>query len=230
MKHLIQLLILALTIPLFLFSCERQERAVKSEESRVQSPESRVKGIESGVSGKDIQKVIFARGKNGVQLYTVDITGRNERRIADDNTKYNELFYTLTPDKKKIVFGREIDFKWHIFAVDINGGKPVQLTNSHGMDQFFALTPDHRIVFTRIVRTKENKNTSDIFSVSIDGKELKALADSPDSEYPVAVTKDGWVIYKRLHNEKTPYLYSVTTDGEKGDCYLQPRCWLSFIQ
>ena len=115
--------------------------------------------------------------------------------------------------------GQSVAFSWQgdIFKVPAAGGKAVQLTSNEAFDSDPRWTPDGR----RIVFTSDREGSSDIWSVSSDGGELKRITTFSGGENLLCVAPDGNVYFtaniqsdaKYSGFPGKPQLYKVSSEG-----------------
>jgi Tol biopolymer transport system component len=152
----------------------------------------------------DGRTIVFNSTRDGLPMggYLMAPDGSDVRRIATDSWVE---YPTWSPDGRRIAFmGGASASEYDIWAVDVDGGDLVQLTDSPGQDGWPAWSPDgRRIAFTSVrddcarsdapdCRTAEEGDPHrDVWVVNADGTGLarvtpefgQFVAWSPDGEY-----------------------------------------------
>jgi len=126
--------------------------------------------------------VSYRKG-SGYDVYTLDATGLNLRRIAI-STVADTSFRgpAWSPDGKKIVFYQVNDeYEYHLFIVNAGGGGFRQLTTGACSDQHPTWSPDGKAIFFDSTR----KGGRQIFQVDPTGLNLKRVRTSSNyDQYP----------------------------------------------
>ncbi|MDE5890089.1 MAG: peptidase S41, partial [Bacteroidales bacterium] len=119
----------------------------------------------------------------------------------------------ISPDGTKIAFCYQGD----IFVVDVNGGRASQITTNPAYDSDPIWTPDSK----NIIFSSTREKSKDIFITSIEGGTPRRITDYTGSETPLAVLKDGSILFSANIQQDTEYsgypgdaqIYMVSQDG-----------------
>jgi Tol biopolymer transport system component len=170
----------------------------------------------------DNKTVVFVKYNStagNYQAYTIKASGGTENLIS--TPAYDVVFPTYTPDGKKIVFDDENNQTIAIMNTDGTGIKV--LTNGQGAyyDEFPSVSPDGKtIAFSRW--TFSESGVENIYTVSIDGTNLKQLTTTGGAWDPVYV------------NNKIAYvsggdIYSMNLDGSGQKNLTNSSTYESFL-
>lgn len=163
----------------------------------------------------DNSKVIYHKWISGTlsQAFTVNTSGGAETQILTPNTYV--LFPAYTPDGKKIVFATFDSAHTYegISIMNADGSGITTLTGAAGSyDGYPSVSPDGKtIVFYRYT-TQTNGGTEDIYTVGIDGSNLKQLTTDGESWDPMYVNDKIVFVSSRDHNGAGE-IYSMGLDG-----------------
>lgn len=119
----------------------------------------------------------------------------------------------ISPDGKSIVF----NYKGNLYVVDAKGGEARQLTSNPAYESNPIWTPDSK----HVIFSSYREASKDIFSVPVTGGAPKQLTTYSGNETPLAVLKDGRVLFSANIQVDPQYdgfannaqLYVVGPDG-----------------
>ena len=133
----------------------------------------------------------------------------------------------LSFDARKLTFSMPGDNKcWQVFEMDVNGGKPVQLTpkdqpDVHNFNSFYM--PNGRIGFVSTavfqgVPCNTSVSTAMLYSMNGNGRGIRQLCFDQDHNYCPTITNDGRILYLRWEYTDIPhvwwrYLFTMNPDG-----------------
>jgi len=103
----------------------------------------------------------------------------------------------ISPDASQIVF----TYKGNLYIVEAAGGKARQLTTNAAYDSNPMWTPDGK----EIVFSSYREKSKDIYKVSAEGGAPRRLTSHPGNETPMAVLKDGSVLFSAAIQQDAQY-------------------------
>ena len=103
----------------------------------------------------------------------------------------------ISPDASQIVF----TYKGNLYIVEAEGGKARQLTTNAAYDSNPMWTPDGK----EIVFSSYREKSKDIYKVSAEGGAPRRLTSHPGNETPMAVLKDGSVLFSAAIQQDAQY-------------------------
>ena len=154
--------------------------------------------ITSGVSRRDgfyglawtpDGQIVYASNAGGLyDLWIVNADGSAPRRITESAGESN-IFPSVSPDGRFVVFSSDRSGENNIWRVDIDGRNAVQLT--HGKDEYHtSFSRDGRwVIYESAAAT-----TSNVWKVSIDGGEPVRLTDH-SAGHPVTSSDGALIAY-----------------------------------
>ncbi|HEY6731055.1 MAG TPA: hypothetical protein VI039_08530 [Solirubrobacterales bacterium] len=134
---------------------------------------------------------VSTRGQLGLsrtsQIYLMRSDGTAVRQLTDDPAGASGPYFS--PDGRKLVFARS----HHLWLLTIATGAERQLTFGRADDSEPVFTPSgRRILFTSNRDQSGGKHdSSDIWAIGSDGRNLKALVNGPGAEVNPEVSPDG---------------------------------------
>jgi dipeptidyl aminopeptidase/acylaminoacyl peptidase len=123
----------------------------------------------------------------------------------------------FSPDGNSIAYLTNVSGTQQIWAVDLAGGKPAQITNYDDNIGFFRWLPDGTMLFGKAKGGDEN---TQFFVMKADGSDVRALTNDPSVRHNFAkVSSDGKTIYyasnKRNRTFFDVYSMDLATGSEK---------------
>lgn len=156
-------------------------------------------------------RVVFRRQLSGhTDLYAVNADGTTLATLAD--TPFTEFFAGALPDGRVLYVRADAaqpDLS-DLFAVDADGTGTMQLTDTVEYEAVYpsAFMASGRLVFARVFNGRD-----DLFSMALDGSDVRRLTDTPDAdENIVGITASGGVVYYTYENGDTN-VYRIGADG-----------------
>ncbi len=112
------------------------------------------------------QRLVFVSSRNEVnQLYTIDIDGKNEKRLFIPNaSRYDCYNPTVSPDGKTIAYVSARDGDMEIYLVDADGKNERRITGDIGVSIQPAFSPDGRY----LAYVSDRSDTFHIYLMSLD--------------------------------------------------------------
>jgi TolB protein len=163
----------------------------------------------------DDSRVLYHKWVSGslAQAFTVSASGGEEIQISTPDTSV--LFPAYTPDGKRIVFVT-VDANYSKLFISIMNADGTGITPITGagtnLDENPAVSPDGKtIVFNRYTLSSQGE-TSDIYTVGIDGSNLRQLTTDGESFDPLYVNDKIVFVSDRAHNGAAE-IYSMNLDG-----------------
>jgi Tol biopolymer transport system component len=126
--------------------------------------------------------VAFAADFDGYfRIWTSDLTGRNLRRLSSTSTSSQQISHSepaWSPDGRFIAYVSESEGKRDIWVMQADGGHPVRLTNSGGVNDQPSWAPDG----SKIAYVSDKSGSRDIWMMNPDGSQPVRLTLSPNQE------------------------------------------------
>jgi TolB protein len=146
---------------------------------------------ESPAWSPDGKQIAFTSTRDGNQeIYVVDASGQNLRRITQDPGL--DAHPTWTPDGQHLLFATNRWGDFEIAQVDTKGQKVERLTNSNGLDDYPVCSPDGKTIAFLTNRTGQYE----VFTMTRTGTDLRNVSDDPGVDNFPAWTPQGdlsWV-------------------------------------
>jgi TolB protein len=130
----------------------------------------------------------------GSEIYTSDLNGKHVRRLTN-NLNY-DAEVSLSPDGKKVLFGRNTDGKMDLWLMKPDGTNQRQLTHLEGLQPggSFYLPDNHTIIFRAWKKTDEGKKGGlpmTLFTIQDDGTGLRQLTHDEGTNWAPFPAPDG---------------------------------------
>ncbi len=157
----------------------------------------------------DGSKIVFESTRDGpdadIFLMNSDGTGvvQLTRNEVPDSTP------VFTPDGRFIVWASELDGNLDVFRMAADGSGPVNLTRHPGTDGHPRVSPDGQRVFFNSNRSSDpatfsrgymdREHNHEIYSMALDGSDIRRVTDLPDWDTYPAVSPDGTqLLWRRI--------------------------------
>lgn len=133
----------------------------------------------------DGKKIIFNSSRNEekeLSIFVMNSDGSNVKSLSKPEDKEIESYASFSPNGSKIVF-----VKWfensngEIFVMNSDGTIPVNVTNNPAFDGYPCWSPDGKSILFSSNRSGKYK----LFTINIDGNELKPFLQSPFDEHQI---------------------------------------------
>lgn len=147
-------------------------------------------------------------GIASVEIWVMNADGSNQHAVVR-NGAYNES-PSWTPDDATLVFASDLSGNWDIFRVAASGGTPVDLTaGSPWADQWPRVSPDGR----RILFQSNRDLNFEIYSMAIDGSDVRDLSNDPEDDRFPAWTPDGANVVWTRYVQGSFDIWEMNADG-----------------
>jgi TolB protein len=149
--------------------------------------------------------IVFHSAREGTsRIYVMDPDGSGQRAVT---TGPGDFWPDLSPDGRFVVFRSNRSGNNEIYVADINGGTPVNVSNSSANDDWPRWSPNgHRIAFH-----SDRDGNFNIFTVNADGSDLRRVTN--------AAALDQWPDWspngKQLAFRRGMDVYVADADGEE---------------
>lgn len=164
--------------------------------------------------GERIAFVTFGPQEGGLDIFSVNVNSGKFSQITNDPLANFNISWS--PDGQRLAFRaqEDVDEPFDLFITDpLNSAEPINLTEKYvgiGNVISMAWSPDgDQIAFTGY----ESEDTSDIYTINVDGAELTRLTDSPDSDMFPVWSPDGSQIAFVSDREGYDAIYIMNADG-----------------
>ena len=164
----------------------------------------------------DTTQIVFvsnrATNKNIFQVFKMNISGTNVRRLTSDLNNY--FFPQFSPDGSYIIVYSRNGSDDEIYRMDTNGENFTNLSNSPGIDNLPQFSPDG----SKIVFTSDRDGNREIYVMDNDGSNQLRLTNSIFTDHSPQFSPDGMkIVFYSLTNY--PYsndgydIYTINIDG-----------------
>ncbi|RKU26641.1 hypothetical protein C6499_12830 [Candidatus Poribacteria bacterium] len=150
----------------------------------------------------------FSSSPRSPDLYLVDSTGQNLRRLVTD--KINKHSPTWSPDGRFFAYQSKDDGDPDIYVMDVRNKTSRQLTNHPDRDLSPVWSPNGKWIAFVSDRTGD----LDIYRIDVDGSNLIRLTKWGDNKYPAWSPDSQWIAFISSRNEKK-FLSVMNADGNK---------------
>jgi tricorn protease len=152
-------------------------------------------------------------------IWLVDAKGGVARHLTmHEKHDYNPVF---SPDGKWIAFSSNRHGQYDVFVVPVKGGRPKRLTFDSADDHVTGWSPDSRHILFMSGRVTDLPLRADLFSVSIDGGQVKQISAfegrdgvySPKGDLIAYVRGPGQWYRKGYHGSANDDIWICNADG-----------------
>jgi len=151
-------------------------------------------------------------------IFTMPVYGGEPKRITKNVPSY---IHGWSPNGKTIVFTGQRENKYDVFAIPVDGGEEIRLTDSKGVDDGAEFSKDGKHIYFN-----SNRNGQmEIWRMKADGTEQTQLTDdefnnwfphvAPDGDSIVFLSYPRDVDSSKLHVRQQVYLRRLSTKGGK---------------
>ncbi|MDE0397275.1 MAG: hypothetical protein OXL96_05650 [Candidatus Poribacteria bacterium] len=158
----------------------------------------------------------FSTNPRSPDLYLVDSTGQNLRRLVTDNL--NKGSPTWSPDGRFFAYQSNDDGDPDIYVMDVRNKTSRQLTNHPDRDLSPAWSPNGRWIAFESDRTGDLH----IYRIDVDGSNLMRLTKRGDNQNPAWSPDSQWIAYNSYQEGNRDagirgrqFLSVTTADGRK---------------
>ena len=171
-------------------------------------------GIYEAALSPDGAKIAFTANSpddGAWDIFVMDVDGANISNLtsiivdANGNTPSYQSGPAWSPDGNWLAFTSDGD----IFAMAMDGSRPVRLTDHPGWDSAPSWSPDG----TQIAFSSQRGDDPDIYLVTLDGLTLKRLTGSPQADRDPLWSTDGSKIYYLSDHDEGSDIYIMNVDG-----------------
>jgi TolB protein len=157
----------------------------------------------------DGSKIVFESTRDGsdADIFVMNADATNVAQLTE-NDAYDGT-PVFTPDGKFVVYTSEQDGNPEIYAMRADGSEPRNLTRHPGADGHPRVSADGRRIFFNSNRTSdpasfargtmERDQNHEIYSMALDGDDVRRLTDLPDWDtYPVPSPDGTQLLWRRI--------------------------------
>ena len=162
-------------------------------------------------------KIAFARLDNQVgefDIFMVEPDGTGLRKLAAKPVQDNSPAWSL--NGKRLAFEASEglnDFNIDIYIMNAYGSRVKRITKESTLDRMPSWSPDGtKIAFMKDNRSIQEPDTGDIYTIRVDGTDLRQLTDNGLDESP-AWSPDGKTIAFNRLTKTSGGIYTVNSDG-----------------
>lgn len=157
----------------------------------------------------DGTKVVFESTRDGpdADIFLMNADGSNVVQLTR-NDSYDGT-PAWTPDGRFIVFASERDGNEEVYRMRTDGSEPVNLSRHPGADGHPRVSPDGRLIYFNSNRssdpatfsrgTMDRDHNHEIYTMTLDGGDVRRVTDLPDWDTYPAVSPDGTrLLWRRI--------------------------------
>lgn len=149
----------------------------------------------------DGTKIVFESTRDGpdADIFVMNADGTSVVQLTDNDV--GESTPSFTPDGRFVIYTSEQDGNPDIFRMSVDGTGKLNLTKHPGADGHPRVSPDGRRIFFNSNRTSdpasfargtmERDQNHEIFSMTLDGGDVRQVTDLPDWDTYPAISPDG---------------------------------------
>ena len=157
----------------------------------------------------DGSRIVFESTRDGpdADIFVMNADGSNVVQLTRNDSYDGTPGWT--PDGRFIVFASERDGNEEVYRMGASGSNPVNLTRHPGADGHPRVSPDGRLIYFNSNRSSDPATFSrgymdrdhnhEIYSMTLDGGDVRRLTDLPDWDTYPAVSPDGTqLLWRRI--------------------------------
>jgi TolB protein len=157
----------------------------------------------------DGSRIVFESTRDGpdADIFVMNADGSGVSQLTR-NDSYDGT-PTWTPDGRFIVFASERDGNEEVYRMRADGSDPVNLTRHPGADGHPKVSPDGRLIYFNSNRssdpatfsrgTMDREHNHEIYTMTLDGSDVRRITDLPDWDTYPAVSPDGThLLWRRI--------------------------------
>ncbi len=149
----------------------------------------------------DNSKIVFESTRDGADadIFVMNADGTNVVQLTDNDVI--ESTPVFTPDGRFIVYASEQDGNLDVFRMNADGSGKVNLTRHPGADGHPKVSADGKRIYFNSNRESDpatfsrgymdREHNHEIFSMALDGSDVRRLTDLPDWDTYPAISPDG---------------------------------------
>ncbi len=161
------------------------------------------------VKADQIGTLSFASFPRSPDLYLIDNTGKNFRKLTTDHI--NKGSPAWSPDGRFFAYHSNVDGDPDIYVMDVRNKTSRQLTNHPERDLSPAWSPNGKWIAFESDRTGD----LDIYRIDVDGSNLKRLTNRGDNQNPAWAPDSQWIAY----------CFTVLPELKPGQIILADKLW-----
>ena len=168
------------------------------------------------VKADRIGTLSFASFPRSADLYLIDSTGKNFRKLTTDHI--NKKSPTWSPDGRFFAYHSNVDGDPDIYVMDVRNKTSRQLTNHPERDLSPAWSPNGKWIAFESDRTGDLH----IYRIDVDGSNLMRLTNRGDNQNPAWSPDSQWIAYNSYQEGNRDagirgrqFLSLITADGRR---------------
>jgi TolB protein len=126
------------------------------------------------------REIAFTSDRLGTpQIFIMDREGSNVRRVSFGATYHDGPAWSPTGDR--IIYVGRVEAVFDMYILDLRSNEIVKLTEGYARNEFPCWSPDGRHI---LFQSNRYGNTNQIFSVDLDGKNIRQLTSKGQNKLP----------------------------------------------
>ena len=162
----------------------------------------------------DGKKLVFEITVAGhEQIFTMNVDGSGQTQITSDAVDHDSPAWS--PDRRKIAYVAEKDGDESIYTINADGTGEQRITTDHGR----YIHPNWSADSSKIIYCSDDdlhppkKNDSQIYSIELKTREVKALITVGTSTYPSWSPDGQKIVFRRMIGEMNSEVFVANSDG-----------------
>ncbi|MGE0031441.1 MAG: hypothetical protein AB7T20_10020 [Steroidobacteraceae bacterium] len=157
----------------------------------------------------DGSRIVFESTRDGpdADIFVMNADGSNVVQLTRNDSYDGTPVWT--PDGEAIVFASERDGDMEVYRMKADGSGPINLTRHPGADGHPKVSPDGRLIYFNSNRssdpatfsrgTMDRDHNHEIYTMTLDGGDVRCITDLPDWDTYPAVSPDGTqLLWRRI--------------------------------